>query len=1030
MTDKHTDWQTPEILHKNKEKERAYFIPFHSEESALNFQDNRGTSSYFKLLNGDWAFRYFERYIDVPEGLFDKNADLAGWDKLPVPLNWQMMGYDIPHYTNINYPYPVDPPFVPDENPAGIYARDFFINGDWANRDTFFVFEGVNSCFYLYVNGTCAGYSQGSHMQSEFKITPYLSSGKNRVAVKVLKWCDGSYLEDQDFYRLSGIFRDVYLLSRSKNRVRDVFLKAELDAQYNDAVLSIAPEKEGADTGRVLFKLYAPDGGLVIKKEIGFDETRFDVSAPLKWNAETPCLYKALINYEGEWIPIDFGFRKIEIAKDCALLINGVPVKLKGVNRHDTDPALGHYTPLEHMRRDLVIMKRHNINAVRTSHYPNAPEFYRLCNRYGLYIIDEADLEIHGFCSRRPSVGWNYNNFDPTWPTDMPEWKNAFLDRAVRLVERDKNHPCVIMWSLGNEAAFGVNHVAMADWIHGRDNTRMVHYQGASDAVRNNKDKNYSDACVDIDSAMYMELEHLEIEGRNKRKDSRPFFLCEYIHAMGNGPGGASDYWDLIYKYPRLIGGCVWEWADHSILLTDEKGVKYYGYGGDMGEFPNDGNFCNDGCVMPDRKPYPGLREIKAVYQYIKCEPVKIADDGKSITLKITNLYDFISLGDYEIHWSLANDGETAAEGKFEAPVLQPKKSICITIAAEIPAKTWYGVYLNLSFRLANRSFWAEKGFETAFAQLEIPVKKEQGIILQKCHVPVEIIDRGEYTVLEGDGFSYTFNNFYGSFESIKYNGVELLHSRPAFSVWRAPTDNDRNIKLKWIEEHLDRVKSKVYSVTVEKSSEGAVIKVNGSLGAIARQPFASTAVTYTVLSEGAIQVVVSADVRDDMMFLPRFGMEFTMPAGNEFLEYFGLGPDENYPDMNHHVCMGRYKSSVSEQYFPYIRPQEHGNHGNVKWAAVYDVFGRGLLFKAGAYDTADAFDFSASHYTAEDLTKAAHTNELHPRKETTVRIDYKNGGIGSGSCGPYTFEKYRLTDKKIRYSFGILPFNTEVTGN
>ena len=1018
MASKNTDWQDPEILHINRERERSYFIPFHSEEAALDFNENRGTSSFFKLLNGDWAFRYFERYIDVPEELFDRDADLGEWDKIPVPLNWQMAGYDIPQYTNIKYPYPVDPPFVQDENPAGVYARDFMLCEEWAQRDTFVVFEGVNSCFYIFVNGVCAGYSQGSHMQSEFNISKYLAPGKNRITVQVLKWCDGSYLEDQDFYRLSGIFRDVYLLSRSKSRIRDIFVKTDLDTDYNDAVLSLALEKEGGGASEALFKLYAPDGKLVLEKNAGFTETAFAVFSPMKWNAETPFVYKVVISFEGEWIPVDFGFRKIEVAKNCALLINGAAVKIKGVNRHDTDPVMGHYTPLDHMKRDLEIMKQHNINTIRTSHYPATPEFYRLCNRYGFYVIDEADLEIHGFCERNPTAGNKYSNFDPTWPTDMPEWKNAFLDRAIRLVERDKNNPCVIMWSLGNEAGFGVNHIAMADWIHGRDNTRLVHYERASMTAWEEK---HSDACTDVVSAMYASPDTIEKIGKNKDKDPRPFILCEYIHAMGNGPGGAADYQELFYQYPRLIGGCIWEWADHSVILNGENGKKYYGYGGDSGEFPHDGNFCNDGCVMPDRTPYPGLREIKAVYQYIKAELAEKAEGEKSITIKVTNLHDFIDLQGYEIHWSLIGDGETIAEGSFAAPAIMPKKSRRIAIAAPIPAETRYGVYLNLSFRLTTGCLWAGKGFETAAAQCEIFVKKAPAKKREKIFIPVAMRDKGEYTILEGDSFTYIFNNFYGSFESISYNGTEMLHDRPKLSVWRAPTDNDRNIKQKWLEENLDRATGKVYSVNAEKNGDGITIRVDGSLGSPAREPFAKTSVNYTVLPWGEIRVNIVADIREKLIFLPRFGMELVMREGSNRLEYFGLGPDENYPDMNHHVFMGRYKSFVSEQYFPYIKPQEHGNHGNVKWAAVYDILGRGLLFRA---DT--RFDFSASHYTAEDLTKAAHTNELNPRGETIIRIDYKNGGIGSGSCGPYTFEKYLLTDKKIAYSFGMMPFFAE----
>ncbi|MCL2411600.1 MAG: DUF4981 domain-containing protein [Treponema sp.] len=1032
------DWQNPEIQHNNRERERSYFIPFQSEDEALKFQDSKGVSSFYKLLNGDWAFCYFNRHIETPDTLFTKTQDIDSWDKIPVPLNWQIVqrtpGYDFPHYVNVEYPYPVDPPFVPDENPAGVYARDFYLTENWTERDIFVVFEGVNSCFSLYVNGECVGFSKGSRMQSEFNIGQFCAAGKNRITVKVLKWCDGSYLECQDILRLSGIFRDVYLLSRSKKRIKDIFIKAELDSVYKNAVLSVnleedVPQNSGANP--VLFKLYDPHEKCVIEKNIEFGETQFDVSEPLKWNAETPWLYKAVFGYEGEWINIDFGFRKIEVAKDCSLLINGKAVKLKGVNRHDTDPVMGQYTPTAHMKRDLELMKQHNINTIRTSHYPNTSEFYRLCNLYGFYVIDEADQEMHGLNRRHPSEelghqSSDYEHFNPELPAELPEWKNAFLDRAKRMVERDKNHPCIIMWSLGNESAFGINIIAMADWIHQRDNTRLVHYEQANSAVRSFKEKNYSDACVDVDSIMYPSLEVVEAEGKNKKKDKRPFFLCEYIHAMGNGPGGVSDYWELIYKYPRLIGGCIWEWADHAFVLTDEKtGETYYGYGGDCGEFLHSGNFCNDGCVMPDRTPYPGLREIKSVYQYIKTELVKADLNTSLVTLKITNMYDFINISDFVMNWSVTNDGCVYAEGTAAVPSVAPGKSRQITINAAIPQSARYGVYLNASYHLAKTNLWAEKGFEIAAAQFEIKVPKAQAISLKKLLPQIEIQNKGECTVLEGGSFIYVFNNFYGTFESLKYNGVEFLHSRPKLSVWRAPTDNDMYAKTKWTQERFEHAKGKIYSVDTKKDGDKAVISVSGSLGALSCAPIAKTAVIYTVLPSGEIKIEINADVRDKMVFLPRFGMEFTMPAGNELIEYFGLGPDENYCDMKNHVFMGRYKSNVSQQYFPYINPQEHGNHCGVKWAAVYDVMGRGLFFKADE-SLEGGFEFNASHYTSGDLTKASHTNELTPREETIVRIDWKNTGMGSGSCGPYTFEKYLLNDKTICYSFCVLPFFSE----
>ncbi|MDR0555080.1 MAG: DUF4981 domain-containing protein [Treponema sp.] len=1041
------DWENPEILSINREKERAYFIPFHSEEAALRYHDHKGASAYYKLLNGDWAFRYFPRYSDIPESLFEKDADLSEWNTIPVPLNWQMAGYDVPQYTNADYPYPVDPPFVPDENPAGVYALDVTVSDEWVKRDTFIVFEGVDSCFYLYVNGQCAGYSQVSHMQSEFNITAYLKPGVNRVTVKVLKWCDGSYFEDQDMYRLSGIFRDVYLLSRSKTRIRDVFLKADLDGEYKDAVLSVNIESaaksaaKSAAAGGIRFKFIAPGGKTLIDKDIPFGESVFTIQAPLKWNAETPYLYKALFalktEAEEEWIPIDFGFRKIEVSQDAALLVNGVAIKLKGVNRHDTDPEMGHYTPLEHMRRDLELMKRHNINAVRTSHYPNAPEFLRLCNQYGLYVIDEADQEMHGLNNRFPSAsGLKYYDFDPSVPTGMPEWKGAFIDRASRMVERDKNNPSVIIWSLGNESGFGVNHIAMADWIHQRDNTRLVHYERASGTAQPwNKEPTVingapvSDACVDVVSTMYSGPGWIAERGRNPENDKRPFLLCEYLHAMGNGPGGAADYWKEIYRYPRLAGGFVWEWADHSVALTGEKGETYFGYGGDFGEFPNDGNFCNDGCVMPDRRPYPGTANIKAVYQYIRAELVKF-ENNKAV-IEVVNLHDFIDLSGYELRWAAAVDGAVIAEGTVTGLTTEPKQSGRLTIDLPELGPAYFGAYLNMSFRLAKSCRWAGQGYEAAITQIELPFSGAKNITARNTASAIALSTEGARAVFSGERFRYVFNNSFGSFESLRVNGVEMLLCRPVLGVWRAPTDNDRNIKNQWAAcgrnaysgaENLEYVQTKVYDVKTERRGDGFLITVTGCLAAVAKAPFAKTTVVYTVLPSGKIIVDVSAVIRENMMILPRFGFEITMFKGTEKLEYFGLGPEENYSDLREHVLMGHYRSTVTEQYFPYIKPQEHGNHGKVKWAAVYDHLGRGLLFDAAHC----GFDFSASHYTAEDLFRAKHTCDLKPRAETIVRIDYKNGGIGSGSCGPYTEKPYTVHDKDIHYAFGITPLFIE----
>ena len=1022
------EWQNPEILHVNRERERAYFVPFHA---AAAMHDYRGASRRFMLLNGDWDFRYFDRHVDVPEYFLTGDGSYCCWEKIPVPLNWQMADYDVPQYTNVDYPHPVDPPFVPDENPAGVYSRNFFLPEDWEARDTFAVFEGVASCFFLYVNGQRVGYSQGSHMQSEFNIAAFCRPGCNRIALLVLKWCDGSYLEDQDFYRLSGIFRDVYLLSRSKTRVRDVFLSAQFDADLRDAVLSVRLEGEGVTGNNVAaFSLLDPDGKVVVEGAAGFDgETLFNVAAPQKWSAELPALYKAVVAFADEWIPLDFGFRKIEVTADCALAVNGVAVKLRGVNRHDSDPALGYCTPPEHMKRDLELMKRNNINTIRTSHYPNTPEFYRLCNRYGFYVVNEADQEMHGFAQMH-SGDKGYKNFEPTWPVELPEWREAFLDRARRLVERDKNHPCVIMWSLGNETAFGSNVIAMAEWIRERDGSRLIHFEGGSRALRENPNAGYNDSCLDVCSAMYMGLDDLEAEGRNASGDNsgnasgdaRPFFLCEYAHAMGNGPGGVADYWEIIDKYPRLIGGCVWEWCDHATVLKDAAGKPYFGYGGDAGEFPHDGNFCNDGCVMPDRTPYPGLAAIKAVYRPVIGALVSAAD-GR-ITFEITNRHDFADLSYLALNWSLECDGESVAGGIIAAPPIAPRHTARLTVAAKIPAEAWHGVYFNVSCRLAAAAPWAESGHEVAFLQFEIPAAKPKPFATAQTHREIALDNDGERIVIEGEAFRYVFNRFYGTFDSICRHGVEFLHSRPALGVWRTPTDNDMHVKAGWLEENLDRVTGKVYSVTVADNAatgNGVTITVDGSIAAPARAVLAKTVVKYRVLPTGEITVDVAADVQEKIGFLPRFGMEFAMPPGNERVDYFGLGPDENYADMTAHVRMGLFRTTVDAMYFPYIKPQEHGNRGSVKWAAIQDALGRGLLIKAAA-----AVDFHASHFSALDLASARHTCDLVRRDETLVRVDWKNGGLGSGSCGPYTSRQYLVDGKSIRYTFALMPFTCD----
>ena len=1001
------EWENPQILHVNREPERSHYIPFHDGTSALAYQ--KGLSRFYRLLNGDWSFRYFNRCADADDEFTAADCDLSDWDTLPVPSNWQMAGYDAPQYTNVNYPYPVDPPFVPDDNPAGIYAADFAVSSDWAARETFMMFEGVDSCFYLYVNGQFVGYSQGAHCQSEFDITRFIKAGNNRFAVKVLKWCDGSYLEDQDFYRVSGIFRDVYLLSRPKARVRDIFIKVELDGAYRNGTLKITADAIGGAKDAEV-SVYAPDGSPVVTKDIKLnEENRIDIADVSKWTAETPNLYKVVISCNGEFIPQNAGFRKVEVSKDCALLINGVAVKLKGVNRHDTHPVLGHATPLENIRRDLLQMKRININTIRTSHYPNAPEFYNLCDEYGFYVIDEADVETHGFCVAEND--YKYDVYDAKWPCENPEWRAAFIDRAERLVRRDKNHPCVIFWSLGNESSYGKNFDFMSAWIKSYDKSRLVHYEGASVAD--------DPPAVDVVSRMYTDLESLEKFA--KSGDARPFFLCEYAHAMGNGPGGLDDYMELFYNYPRLIGGCVWEWADHAVPLADENGEKYYGYGGDSGELPHDGNFCADGLVFPDREFSPGAYALKNAYKYFG------ASHKSGDVITITNLHNFLDLKNFTLRWAVCIDGETLKKGELCLSI-KPGETTDVSLGFDAPCKASLGAYINISLVQNFDAPWETAGYETGFVQLTIPVKIIKNAPVKMNRTPLTVCEIKNKIAVSGGGYEYVFDKNAGNFTSIKLNGAELLSETIKLTVWRAATDNERNVVKDWSilfgdrrAENYDRVINKIYSAELTQADGYAEIIVNGSLAGISRSPFLRYDQRVKINSSGEIKFSLRGAFDDKKTFLPRLGYEITMPAGNEAIEYFGLGPYENYVDSRGHVLIGHYFSTVLAQYIPYINPQEHGNHTGVKAAACRGALGAGLKFK-----TDSEFEFSASHFTADDLFKAKHTNELAPRAETILRVDYKSSGIGSNSCGPRLPEKYRLNDKEIEFDFMMKPYNNE----
>lgn len=1008
------DWQNQHILARNREPAHANLIPYADAVAAASFE--RGLSPYFKLLNGRWKFCYLPYSAACPMGFEQPEYDTQTWDDIPVPSNWQMLGYGKPNYTNVAYPYPVEPPYVPDDNPVGLYKRDFEIPSSWQDKQIFLTFEGVDSAFRVWINGHEVGYSQGSHLPSEFNITPYIHAGSNALAVQVYQWSDGSYLEDQDMWRLSGIFRDVYLIATPSVHMRDVHVDTILDELCADAVLNVKTyiknyANRESENYTVIMELLDSDGQKVAKKDatatpaLGEEiivNMETPVSDPHKWSAEDPYLYTLILTLkdtEGNTKEIEsfaVGFRKIEI-KNQQLLVNGVSVKLKGVNRHDTHPDLGHAVSLESMVKDITLMKQHNINAVRTSHYPNDPRWLDLCDRYGLYVIDETDLECHGF-----AFTGNLNQI-----SDDPEWEQAYVDRAERMVERDKNHPSIIIWSLGNESGYGRNHDAMAAWIRQHDTTRPIHYEGAHDVP-----------VVDIVSVMYPSVEKLAEEGQ-RTDDPRPFFMCEYAHAMGNGPGNLKEYWETIYKYPRLIGGCVWEWVDHGIRQHTPSGEEWFAYGGDFGDEPNDGNFCIDGLNFPDRIPHTGLIEYKKILEPVKVDAIDMATG----IFSISNLYNFISLRHLDGSWSLVSDGKTIQHGVLPALDIAAGQSMKITVPYAMPAaKASTEYWINFSFTLNQDMLWAKRGFEIAWAQFKLPVEAPSAPIAVSEMPELSCRQTDNTIEIAGHDFELIFDKHYGRIASYNYNGMPMIHEGPRINLWRAPTDNDIHQAELWKKVGLDRLISRIADISFSMlCPQAARIMVSYVLAPYSLTPVCRANVAYIVYGNGDIEVDADISLRSDLPHLPRIGMEIQLPKGMEQFAWYGRGPHENYIDKKESARIDVYAGTVDEQHVPYIRPQENGNKSDVRWAAVTNLRGMGWLIIGKP-----TFNISVHHYTAQDLTKADHTYELVHRDETIVNIDYEQGGLGSNSCGPGPLEKYQLKPDDVSFSFILRPFSAD----
>ncbi|MBR2460465.1 MAG: hypothetical protein IKB34_04480 [Clostridia bacterium] len=986
-------YEDPKLCGEGVLPQRAYYVPYHSREAALSAKlSGRGADSKAYIsLNGKWSFGYVESELELPEELGEILTDTV-----EVPSCWQSpsgKAYGKCQYTNINYPFPFDPPHVPLKNPVGVYRRTVEIPFE-DEQSVYMVFEGVSSYFEVYVNGGYVGCSKGSHLQSEFEITEHAVSGDNEITVKVYKWCDGSYLEDQDCFRFSGIFRDVYLLVRPKNHITDFFIHTTEDGWVKvDCSFSV-------ERTPVIVTVISPDG----RQYSGNDVL---ISDPVFWNAETPSLYTLLLLCQGEWIVKRFGFCFPSVNGERALCINGSPVKLKGVNRHDSHPEKGYAVSFEDMERDVLLMKKNNINCVRTSHYPNHPVFAEICDLYGLYVIDECDLETHG---AGPAFGYSKASTDAF--SGNPEWKDAYVNRMTRMVERDKNSPSVIMWSLGNESFFGDNHIAMARYAKERDPSRLVHYEGTSWKIGEGN----VHPCVDIVSYMYTGL--ADLENRAKRTDDpRPILLCEYAHAMGVGPGSLEDYWQLFYKYPRLAGGCVWEWCDHTAYV-DGNAL----YGGDYGDFPNDGNFCVDGLNYPNRAPHTGLHTLRQALR-----PIRItAIDAMKGHIRVTNMLNFDNIKSFPVRWRIVS-GDKEYSGGMVVFDVAPGKSRQYLLKSDfsslLPQKVRYQAYLCFEIKTSHRTFGQEEtvlGYEQFPLSIPIEVKESE----DPCPAAMDV--EGGRLSVRSNGTLYSFDLASGMLCSLERSNHQQLAAPCRLTCWRAPIDNDMYVRKQWEAEFLHRAyfSPSDYEYTADES--GAVIyRVRGNFGAAARLPLYRVEITYRINGDG-LKTQISAEAANPKdghplygmnvgkpLHLPRFAMEMPLVKAYEGLKYFGRGPYECYVDMKEQSYIGMFSSSVKAQYEPYIRPQECGNHTDCVFVEL-DSGENVLRVEA----VGGVFEFSALHYSMEQLTETAHRHELKEDNSTRLLVNYRVGGVGSNSCGPVLIEKYQLKEEKFEYAF------------
>ena len=976
--------ENPEALHINTLPNRCYYVPFAKNQDPFA---ERECSERFQLLNGDWGFRYFDSIIDLEDYFPSQKADKT----IPVPANWQLHGCDTPQYTNIAYPIPYDPPYVPDDDPVGVYSKEYTYTPDGMRR--ILVFEGVDSCLYLYINGVFAGYSQVSHMTSEFDITDLLHEGtRNTITAAVLKWCDGTYLEDQDKFRLSGIFRDVYILSRPDKHLETYHIKTVLNVDKSTAKIHITLFGDDAELiladkeKNELFKGKARDGETVV----------ITLENPNLWSAETPYLYGLTILTRYEAIGERIGIRDIVI-RNSAVKLNGVPIKFRGVNRHDSYPDTGSYASVAQMRGDLELMKRHNINAIRTSHYPNSPLFYHLCDEYGFYVIDEADYEAHGCEIAYNSLSGSNGREGIALLAKDERFKNAIVDRSKLMVSRDINRPCVVFWSLGNEGGFGANMIAAAEYIKSVDDTRLVHYESVYTL------DDTSDKILDVISRMYppaTEMQKIIDQDRYRR----PLVLCEYSHAMGNGPGDLEDYREIFYSDERFCGGFVWEWCDHGFPIKAQDGKTCYGYGGDFGERHHDGNFCVDGLVYPDRTPHTGLLELKQVYR-----PVRVERGAAQDTFIIKSFLNFANAGDLlDGSYEITAEGKITAAGNFTF-TLPPMSSTEITVP-QATAATGDNIYIRFVFTSKTALPWCDKDYEVCFDQLCLKETRKPQPILSSPTLFI-VHDHPLKPSVTTNHITYTFNKRLAAFDSITYDGKEILDRPLQFNFFRAPTDNDP-MKNDWYHLHLNDYIPKLYSAEITQPEGCVEIAVKQSFGWSVQPPFAYADVVYRIYGGGELQINCSFNFAEKLTLLPRFGIRLFVPKQFDRVEYFGYGPGESYIDKHRSSYMGLFNSLISDMHEDYIRPQENSSHYGCKH----------MILKSSdlqiRFESDNSFSFNASEYTQEELAAKGHNYQLEKCTSNVICIDSQMAGVGSNSCGPELAEKYRLPLPRLNAEF------------